>query len=402
MEQGSGRFGRTQIVATIFYRSKTLKNKSSYYQSTSPQSEVDTTGAEIAPGAAPSENEQDYPTAKPTSTEPIKDDFTFDSYISDHCITTLLDVISKIEPNLDPSTAVRRRLDSPGPNGRLEHHVEEVTVEVPPSSGLRPEALAHHESISTFEHDWNVETVFQLESVYRRHKRLAVFDMDSTLIQQEVIDEIARTLGVEAEVSAITARAMNGELDFAASLRARCALLAGVSSDVWETVRPRISLTPGAYRLVRVLKRLGYTTAVLSGGFMPLVTSIAESLGLGYAFANTLALSADGKTLTGELEGEIVDGERKRELVKEIAKKEGILLEQTLVVGDGANDLPMMSVAGLGVAFNAKEKVQKAAPARLNSSSLQDLLYLLGFSLEEQDKLLFRSVESVKKGPTLS
>jgi phosphoserine phosphatase len=212
--------------------------------------------------------------------------------------------------------------------------------------------------------------------------------MDSTLIAQEVIDEIARELGVEDQVSAITAAAMNGELDFEASLRKRCALLKGVPSTVWETLKPRITLNCQSGELVKALKKLGFKTAVLSGGFSPLAGWMAGQLGLDYFFANNLVVSEDGQTLTGELTGEIVHAEKKRQHVLEIAAKEGVLLDQVLVVGDGANDLPMMSIAGLGVAFNAKARVQMDAPARLNSQSLLDILYLLGITKEEQEILL--------------
>lgn len=272
----------------------------------------------------------------------------------------------------------------------LARDVIELSIELESSSNLRQsiETLRNDERIKTVEQQQNVQIVFQAASPYRRHKRLAVFDMDSTLIQQEVIDEVARTLGLSAEVSAITERAMNGELDFEASLRARCALLKGVKSSVWEDLKPVITLTPGAQTLITALKRLGYKTAVLSGGFTPLATWLADLLGLDYAFANHLVVSADGKTLTGDLTGEIVHAERKRQHVLEIAKKEHIRLNQVLAVGDGANDLPMMAVAGLGVAFNAKPKVQLAAPARLNRTSLLDVLYLLGFTKREQEELL--------------
>jgi phosphoserine phosphatase len=248
--------------------------------------------------------------------------------------------------------------------------------------------LRQIDGVSQWEQEHNVEVIFQANNVFRRHKRLAVFDMDSTLIQQEVIDEIARKLGVEAQVSAITERAMNGELDFTASLRERCLLLKGVPSTVFEELRTVITLTPGAKELVRALKRLGFKTAVLSGGFTPLTSWQAQQLGLDYAFANHLAVSEDGATLTGEVIGEIVNAEKKREHLLAIAAKEGILPEQVMAVGDGANDLLMMSVAGLGVAFNAKPKVQIDAPARVNSGSLQDVLYLLGFTQEEQEELV--------------
>jgi phosphoserine phosphatase len=243
-------------------------------------------------------------------------------------------------------------------------------------------------SIEKFEVAHSVQVNFQANDVYRRHKRLAVFDMDSTLIQQEVIDEIARQLGVEAQVSAITERAMNGELDFTASLRERCALLRGVSSNVFDDLKKVITLSPGAADLVRALKKLGFKTAVLSGGFLPLTSWQAQQLGLDYAHANHLVVSEDGKTLTGEVEGVIVDSMKKKELLESIALENNIPVDQVVAVGDGANDLPMMWAAGLGVAFNAKERVQKLAPVRLNSGSLLDVLYLFGLTTAEIQQLL--------------
>jgi phosphoserine phosphatase len=248
--------------------------------------------------------------------------------------------------------------------------------------------LKSHAVIITFERENLAQVVIQEDTVFRRFKRLAVFDMDSTLIQQEVIDEIARKVGVEDKVSAITERAMNGELDFEASLRERCSLLKGVSSNVFEELKLVITLTPGASDLVKLLKRLGFKTAVLSGGFTPLATWIANELGLNYVHANNLVVSDDGLTLTGQLQGEIVDSQKKRELVQRIAKENDIPLAQVLAVGDGANDLPMMKVAGLGVAFNAKERVQKEAPVRLNRESLFDVAFLFGISKAEVSKIL--------------
>jgi phosphoserine phosphatase len=270
----------------------------------------------------------------------------------------------------------------------LADHVSEASILVAKPQDLLSTRQSYAADILAFEKEWEVEVVFQRDTAFRRHKRLAVFDMDSTLIQQEVIDEIARKIGVEDSVSRITARAMNGELDFTASLRERVGLLKGVPATVFEELRGVISLTPGAQDLIKALKRLGFKTAVLSGGFTPLTDWLAGELGLDHSYANHLVVSDDRMSLTGEVTGEIVNAEKKREHVLAIAEKEGILLEQSLVVGDGANDLSMMSVAGLGVAFNAKPKVQLAAPAKLNSGSLMDVLYLLGFSKEEQEELI--------------
>ena len=215
--------------------------------------------------------------------------------------------------------------------------------------------------------------------------------MDSTLIQQEVIDEIAAYIGVKDQVSAITARAMAGELDFSASLRARVALLKGVPSNVFELLRPKITIMPGARELCKCLKRLGFTLAVLSGGFQPLADWLANELGLDHAFANHLVSDPATQTLTGELDPNypIVDAQHKRNLLIGLAKQKNITLEQTLAVGDGANDIPMLNAAGLGVALHAKSKVQMEAPARLNvGESMLDLIYLLGVTEEEVEELL--------------
>lgn len=215
--------------------------------------------------------------------------------------------------------------------------------------------------------------------------------MDSTLIQQEVIDEIAAYVGVQKEVSEITARAMNGELDFSASLQARVALLKGVPADVFERLKPKITITPGARELVKVLRRLGIQTAVLSGGFQPLADWLAGELGLDYAFANHLLVDPETQTLTGQLDPEhqIVNAEYKRDLLISLAKGKGIPLAQTMAVGDGANDIPMLKTAGLGVAWKAKSRVQMEAPARLNvGKDMLDLIYLLGFTETEVNELL--------------
>ncbi|MDB4971879.1 MAG: serB [Myxococcaceae bacterium] len=220
------------------------------------------------------------------------------------------------------------------------------------------------------------DLALQREKLTRRNKRLIVMDMDSTLIQQEVIDELAVTLNVQDRVSAITARAMNGELDFDQSLRERVRLLKGTPVSALTDVLSRIELTPGAAELVRVLKRLGYRTAVISGGFIEVVEPIQRQLGLDYAFANTLEVK-DG-LLTGEVLGTIVNRQRKAELLEQIARTERIELDQVIAVGDGANDLDMLERAGLGIAFNAKRTVQELAAAAINQTSLLSILYLLG------------------------
>jgi len=374
----------THIVATLFYKADTPH----YFphpdlSPRSPNATIPSASlGSLKDGAVPTENIEDYPLEPPTP-GPNALDNLYGSYISQSCLTDFFSTLTDVIPALQQSTMTINRLET-----SKFCRVAEVTFPLPSSSPIELETLRRHEAVSRYEREWNVECVFQSNTIYRRYKRLAVFDMDSTLIQQEVIDEIASLIGVEKEVSAITAAAMNGELDFEASLRARCKLLKGVPSTVFETLKPRITLNEGVKELISALKRLGLKTAVLSGGFTPLTAWMGQQLGLDYAFANHLVVSEDGATLTGELTGEIVHAQKKRQHVLEIAEKEGILLEQVICIGDGANDLPMMGVAGLGVAFHAKPKVQMQAPARLNSKSMLDLLYLFGISKEEQESLL--------------
>lgn len=229
-----------------------------------------------------------------------------------------------------------------------------------------------------------------MNSQYRK-PGLAVFDMDSTLIQQEVIDELARKVGKYDQVAAITEAAMRGELDFEESLKARVKQLKGVPVTIWEDLkRDIISFTPGAKELTKVLKQQGWKLAVLSGGFMPLAIWVKATLGLDYAFANELVVDDTTQTLTGELvpDALIVHAARKRELLEKLAMDNGIAMEDTLAVGDGSNDLLMMKAAGLGVAFNAKPKVQAEAPAKVNSETLLDVIYLLGYSKVEVKAIL--------------
>ncbi|HIB64729.1 MAG TPA: phosphoserine phosphatase SerB [Phycisphaerales bacterium] len=229
--------------------------------------------------------------------------------------------------------------------------------------------------------DSGVDFAIQEEGLLRRAKRLVVLDMDSTLIQQEIIDELAALHGVKDKVSEITHRAMNGELDFEQSLRARVGLLKGAPESVFTEVRSQIELTEGARRFCRVLKRLGYKLAVISGGFIEVVGPIAHELGLDYHFANRLEVQEG--VLTGKLVGPIVGPQRKADLVDSLAQQEGIDLSQVIAIGDGANDLPMLALAGLGIAFNAKPAVQKEASTAINQRSLVSVLYLLGLRGEE-------------------
>ncbi|MFC7221437.1 phosphoserine phosphatase SerB [Streptomyces polyrhachis] len=215
----------------------------------------------------------------------------------------------------------------------------------------------------------------------RRAQRLVVMDVDSTLIQDEVIELFAGHAGCEAEVAGVTARAMRGELDFEQSLHARVALLAGLDASVVEKVRAQVRLTPGARTLVRTLKRLGYQVGVVSGGFTQVTDALREELGLDFAAANTLEI-VDGR-LTGRVTGEIVDRAGKARLLRSFAAAAGVPLAQTVAIGDGANDLDMLNAAGLGVAFNAKPLVREAAHTAVNVPFLDTVLYLLGITREE-------------------
>ena len=232
----------------------------------------------------------------------------------------------------------------------------------------------------------NLDIAFQRDSAFRRNRRLVVFDMDSTLIRSEVIDELAMEAGVGEEVAEITERAMRGELDFNESFRARVALLKGLDEGALERVRERIQLTEGAQRLISTLRALGYRTAILSGGFTWFGQWLQQLLGIDYVYANELEI--ENGQVTGRVVGQIVNGQRKADLLKQIATQEGISLEQVIAVGDGANDLPMLGEAGLGIAFRAKPLVKQNAEQAISTLGLDGILYLIGVRDKDQAELL--------------
>lgn len=223
----------------------------------------------------------------------------------------------------------------------------------------------------------NLDIAFQEDNIFRRNRRLVCFDMDSTLIQTEVIDELAELAGVGEQVKAITEAAMQGEIDFNESFKQRMKLLKGLSENVLHNVAVNLPITKGARRLIDTLKTYGFKTAILSGGFTYFGNYLQKELGIDYVYANQLEI-VNG-VLTGGYLGEIIDGNKKAEYLKKIADLEGIDISQTIAVGDGANDLPMLNLAGLGIAFHAKPTVKDNAQSSISSIGLDGVLYLLGY-----------------------
>src|SRR5713226_1984318 len=278
-------------------------------------------------------------------------------------------------------TAIAGRIAASGANidriGRLAR--QPVTCIEMDVSGGDPAAL--REDLARAAVDHGIDVAVQRGGLHRRALRLIVMDVDSTLIQDEVIDLLAARAGCADEVAKVTAAAMRGELDFAASLRERVSLLAGLEARVLDDVRAELRLTAGARTLISTLAGLGYKSGIVSGGFVQVIGPLAAELGIGYVAANELEISA-GK-LTGRLCGPVIDRAAKAEALRRFAADAGVPLSQTVAVGDGANDLDMIAAAGLGVAFNAKPVVRDAADTSLSVPYLDAILYLLGISSDD-------------------
>lgn len=242
---------------------------------------------------------------------------------------------------------------------------------------------AMKESFLNVSQSIGIDIAFQIDNAYRRNRKLICFDMDSTLIRTEVIVELAKYAGVEDEVHEITESAMHGEIDFKESFKRRIKLLKGIDESALDEIARNLPMTEGADRVIKNLKRFGYKVAILSGGFTYFGRYLQTKLGVDYVFANELEIK-NGK-LTGNYIGDIVDGNMKAELLKKIAFKEDLHLDQVIAVGDGANDLPMINIAGLGIAFHAKPKVQENAENTISTLGLDGILYMLGFRDREID-----------------
>ena len=255
--------------------------------------------------------------------------------------------------------------------------------------GTLSDKAAFQKELMALSADSGMDFSFQKDDMYRRMRRLICFDMDSTLIQAECIDELARRHGVYDKVAAITERAMRGEIDFKESFAERVALLKGLDISVMQDIAENLPITEGTDRLMSVLKTCGYKIAILSGGFTFFGEYLQRRYGIDYVYANELEVGEDGK-LTGRYVGDIVDGRRKADLLRLIAQTEKVNIAQTIAVGDGANDLPMINEAGLGIAFHAKPRVKASASQSLSTIGLDGVLYFLGFKdshLGEQGKL---------------
>lgn len=284
-------------------------------------------------------------------------------------------VVAEQELNIDAIRRLTGRLPLDEDDAERAHSKQCVEFSV---RGNPRDRSAMQDAFMQIAAKGEVDISLQEDNMYRRCRRLVCFDMDSTLIGTEVIDELADRAGVGDKVKAITERAMRGEIDFNESFRERVALLKGLDTSVMQDIAENLPITEGLDRLMTVLKRTGYKTAILSGGFTYFGNYLKRRFGFDYVYANELEVDDQGR-LTGRSIGEIVDGKRKAELLKVMAQVEQVDIQQTVAVGDGANDLPMLSTAGLGIAFHAKPKVKANADQSLSTIGLDGILYFLGF-----------------------
>ena len=279
-------------------------------------------------------------------------------------------LVSSAGLNIDDISRLSERIPLE-PENRLRRACVELTVRGQPA-----DPASMRTAFMNMAGELGVDIAFQEDNIYRRNRRLVAFDMDSTLVQQEIIDELARAAGVGTKVAEITAAAMRGEIDFEASFRQRLKLLRDLPESALQEIADNLPLTEGAERLIANLKALGYKIAILPGGFTYFAQRLQEKLGIDYLCANELEIAAG--RMTGEVAGEIVDGRKKAEVLKAIAREENISLEQVIAVGDGANDLPMLNIAGLGIAFRAKPVVREGAKQAISTLGLDGILYLMG------------------------
>lgn len=289
-------------------------------------------------------------------------------------------VVSRHDLNIDGISRLSGRI----PLGELPA-LSKACVEFSVRGPLQDSSLFRRDLLEVAS-ELDVDLAFQQDTMYRRNRRLVVFDMDSTLIEAEVIDELARVAGVGEQVSAITERAMRGEIDFSESFRARVGLLRGLKEEALEEVASTLKITEGAEHLLATLRALGYRTAILSGGFTYFARHLQTRLGIDYIHANELDI--EGGEVTGKVVGSIVDGARKAALLRQLAQEQNIDLQQVIAVGDGANDLPMLSIAGLGIAFRAKPLVKQSAEQSISTLGLDAILYLLGLSDRYQNHVV--------------